>query len=486
MAIVIFVLFYGTIEAMSKLPLPQNSTDPLKEKNSEEFYKLFQLPADIMTKLAADAGYIDTSYTTTSGPWIVRRILSNVEKQLKSKPDLSMKSIPQTIVKTNPANFIPVPIVQSATDMSYSNVKPQYVYQPIIQPDGKTYYQQFLILPGKVVSSGDADAVLRSSNDRSPFVQETLLDPKRIMQAEFSVTAPTFPPPVSTYQFSNIPPASSTVMTTSASPQAYHARFIKSHSSDAKMAFQQEAPHQLHAQHSDTSLSHDTSRKPVEEFSHQRRSLSINKLPRSDEEEANTHIYQEYVAIPPKTFMKMTQTSPLRIRTIESHFEHTRNAETGKIHQLKRDEMTRMSVEQHIEEDKHSQSPFRDQKLRKVRKLRKVKKNIRLNDREEEMIDSVSEQHHKDVRKMPQTRYLERLPIAVPSKKQERTLASKTWKRKTHEPIDLLMSKDLESFEQKKDSEDEVTDVQMKKEKEQAEELQIQRNCKIYVELTFP
>ena len=38
--------------------------------------RLFQLPADIMTKLAADAGYIDhpvREQTTTSAPWIVRR-----------------------------------------------------------------------------------------------------------------------------------------------------------------------------------------------------------------------------------------------------------------------------------------------------------------------------------------------------------------------------------------------------------------------------
>ncbi|KAK6056550.1 hypothetical protein COOONC_05945 [Cooperia oncophora] len=57
---------------MQSLPIPQQNTSAEGEKNPEDFYRLFQLPADIMTKLAEDAGYIDPR-TTTSGPWIVRR-----------------------------------------------------------------------------------------------------------------------------------------------------------------------------------------------------------------------------------------------------------------------------------------------------------------------------------------------------------------------------------------------------------------------------
>ncbi|KAK6039043.1 hypothetical protein COOONC_23452 [Cooperia oncophora] len=56
----------GTIEAVAKLPIPQQNTSAEGEKNPEDFYRLFQLPADIMTKLAEDAGYIDPR-TTTSG-----------------------------------------------------------------------------------------------------------------------------------------------------------------------------------------------------------------------------------------------------------------------------------------------------------------------------------------------------------------------------------------------------------------------------------
>lgn len=39
----------------------------------DDLMSLFKLPADIMTNLAVNAGYMDEPKTSTYGPWIVAR-----------------------------------------------------------------------------------------------------------------------------------------------------------------------------------------------------------------------------------------------------------------------------------------------------------------------------------------------------------------------------------------------------------------------------
>ncbi|KHJ97262.1 hypothetical protein OESDEN_02765, partial [Oesophagostomum dentatum] len=89
-------------------------------------------------------------------------------------PIAPLQSAPGSNSFSNPINIRSLPVVQSATDLSHSNVQPQYAYQPIVQPDGKTYYQQVLILPGRVVASKDALTPQPSQPriDSGSFMQE--------------------------------------------------------------------------------------------------------------------------------------------------------------------------------------------------------------------------------------------------------------------------------------------------------------------------
>ena len=73
-------IFQGTIEAMQRLP--EAAIQQQKEANDsstakpEDLMSLFKLPADIMTKLAVNAGYMDEPQTSTYRPWIVARYAS--------------------------------------------------------------------------------------------------------------------------------------------------------------------------------------------------------------------------------------------------------------------------------------------------------------------------------------------------------------------------------------------------------------------------
>ncbi|RCN31917.1 hypothetical protein ANCCAN_22287, partial [Ancylostoma caninum] len=77
-----------------------------------------------------------------------------------------------------------------------------------------------------------------------------------------------------------------------------------------------------------------------------------------------------------------------------------------------------------------------------------------------------AEEYRKTVRRMPQTQFLERVPILTPPamRKRERVYASKTWKKRRYEPVDMVIPNDLESFEEKTGVE-EVTEPPRKRRK---------------------
>ncbi|KAK6039045.1 hypothetical protein COOONC_23451, partial [Cooperia oncophora] len=107
----------------------------------------------------------------------IRDILSKVD-QVPSTTPIPLP-LPPTPIQSGVSQrtFGSLPVVQSDTGLTPSNVRPQYVYQPIVQPDGKTYYQQVLVLPGRVLPSGvvpsGSSSILKSS-----FIQERPVDPK--------------------------------------------------------------------------------------------------------------------------------------------------------------------------------------------------------------------------------------------------------------------------------------------------------------------
>ncbi|KAK6746973.1 hypothetical protein RB195_000304 [Necator americanus] len=536
----------GTIEAVAKLPMAQNDTEHNNEKNPEEFYKLFQLPADIMTKLAADAGYIEHPQTTTSGPWIVRKKVhrssegegtfvqvdsdeeeddqeEEEEKPRKRKKyykkkdptliaisDLLPKSTPLPMVPlqpapgttslTNPTNIRTLPIVQSATDLSHSNVQPQYAYQPIVQPDGKTYYQQVLILPGRVVSS--RDALPMQARMDSPFIQEK---PRNVVQADFTVAAPTFPPPVEVVRRNPQtvvppppsppppPPPPSTVQPVQVLPIAqtqqqmmhletvtrnsvYPSRFIKplikpiesqQRESSARIPAPQNDPIAIPSSRQQLPTPFTTDRQYVQQ---QKESLYSTKLPSGEEQRINARVFHEEAAVPPKFFMKATQESPLRIRTIDNHLETATAAQMEQIRSLKRGMETKKVMEERRQEVEPQTQ--RKRKLRKVKKTRKLsKKNSHSRDvdssSEFPSSEKTTEDIPKPIRRMPQTQFLERVPILTPHslRKHERVYASKTWKKRRYEPIDIVVPKDLESFEDKGVEEEDVTEPPKKRRK---------------------
>uniref|UniRef100_A0A158PCC0 Mucin-5AC n=1 Tax=Angiostrongylus cantonensis TaxID=6313 RepID=A0A158PCC0_ANGCA len=413
-------LVKGTIEAMSKLPMPQNGTDPMNEKNSEQFYKLFQVPADIMGKLAADAGYLDTTYPTTTGPWIVRRLLSNVKQQLPAVPVMSIQS-PAEMASSlaNSASLVALPVLQGATGSSQSSIQPQYVYQPIIKPDGKTYYQQLLILPGKVTSNG-AEVGLLPSIQRSSFLQEMPVQQK----------------------------------------QEYSEGFIKSPSNFVEMAIQDDSPNQVQTKESDSIAKplRYTSIEPVEQFPRQLHSLLTTKQPLDAEQQTSAPLFHEDAAAP-KPLVKVAQTSPLRIRTIQSRLKQASNAETETIRAVKHTEEPRTPVEQNLE-IVESQMSHHDRKFRRAKKPRRLLNKRRHFVDDVQTIEPVPREHHESIRRMPQKQYLERVMIQIPYSRQkfERAHASKTSKRARYEPLDTSISKDLVSFGQRKDPESRKND----------------------------
>ncbi|VDM57295.1 unnamed protein product [Angiostrongylus costaricensis] len=409
-------LVKGTIEAMSKLPMPQNGTDPMNEKNSEQFYKLFQVPADIMGKLAADAGYLDTTYPTTTGPWIVRRLsllctllypyhkrlLSNVKQQLPPMPVMSMQS-PAEMASSlaNSASLVALPVLQGATGSSQSNIQPQYVYQPIIKPDGKTYYQQLLILPGKVASNG-AEIGLRPPIERSSFLQEMMpvqqksrsylifqsAQFQRIIQANFSVTAPTFPPPVNIFQASGTDESTPDPNNSEPPPTGEQRRYGEnSRSQTCRRA-------------------EDTSRAERGGVPVLKIWLLVKKF-----------MYLYYLTLLILTFYTLESLSVLEETVVESQMSH------------------------------------HNRKFRRAKKLKKLLNKKRHFVDDVQAIEIVPREHHESIRRMPQkTQYLERVMIQIPYSRQklERAHASKTTKHARYEPLDTSISKELVNFGQRK------------------------------------
>ncbi|EYC21042.1 hypothetical protein Y032_0020g198 [Ancylostoma ceylanicum] len=498
----------GTIEAVAKLPpITPNETELDSEKKPEEFYKLFQLPADIMTKLAADAGYIDHPHTTTSAPWIVRRKVhtssedgesftqyeseEQEEKPKKKKKyykkDPTLIAISDLLPKMEKTSQVPIvplqpapgttsltnlrtlPVVQSATDLGHSNVQPQYAYQPIVQPDGKTYYQQVLILPGQIVASKDALPRM----DSNPFVQEK---PRTVLQADYTVAAPTFPPPVDVFRREPmVEPTTPAMRTEIATRQsAYPSRYIRP-SGNVVYAQPREAVSRVQVPQNDP-IAIPSSHRPVPQtFRAERQyvpppppkeSLFSTKLPSGEEQRINARVFHEEAAVPPRSAMKVTQASPLRIRTIDSHIESATTAETEKMSTLKRGEELKKVMEQHRREVEPGSRKRKLRKTKKSGKLSKKNKSLDVDSTEMASSEKGAEEYRKTVRRMPQTQFLERVPILTPPamRKRERVYASKTWKKRRYEPVDMVIPNDLESFEEKTGVED-VTEPPRKRRK---------------------
>ncbi|VDL83672.1 unnamed protein product [Nippostrongylus brasiliensis] len=455
----------GTIEAVAKLPIaPQNGSDGEGEKNPEDFYKLFQLPADIMTKLAADAGYIEAPTTTTNGPWIVRRKVHKSSEEQSFTQDeseeeeeeprrrkkhrktkdptlISIRDIlsrvgqttttPAPVVTLSPApeqhppplrapnaNIASLPVVQSSTDLSRSQVQPQYIYQPIVQPDGKTYYQQVLILPGQVLPGGSVPTLRPTllHADKSSFVQERPLQPKSIVQADYAMAPPTFPPPVEVFQRAS----SAAPLILSPRPsvrrkaaekeqirilvppdfQIYPTRYVTPSSQRV-----QEEPMQGRVQ-LPMSDPLPVTRQAVEE---ERESTAVPKeslyttvLPSEEEQRTSARVFHEEASVPPKQVMKTMQASPLRIRTIDSHVEEASSSETNAIRALKRQEELKKAMERHRLE---IEPQPRRRKIRKAKKSKKLLKKSRYTDDDSGAVtvQSNSEEFRTVIRRMPET-----------------------------------------------------------------------------------
>ncbi|CAJ0590693.1 unnamed protein product [Cylicocyclus nassatus] len=492
----------GTVEAIAKLPMAQNDSEANREKNPDEFYKLFQLPADIMTKLAADAGYIEHPQTTTSAPWIVRRkvhrsseedsaFTQNSDEEEEEKPrkkkkyhkkkDPTLIAISDLLPKldttsqmpvaplqqglgatsmSNPVHLRTLPIVQSDTGLSQTNVQPQYAYQPIVQPDGKTYYQQVLILPGRVVSSKDS-LPSQPSVESSPFIQEK---PRNVVQAAYSVEAPTFPPPVEVYRRSPIPTTTPALFSQSTTTKRlYPPRFITPISN---AQFQQDILGTQIPQSDPIAIT--SSQQPLSSTSSTNGDYPTTKifktyLPSEEEQRRTARVFADEAAVPPRLALKATQASPLRIRTIET----ATAAEMDQIRTLTRGEELREVMEQRREE---VESQPRKRKLRKMRKSRKPSKKSKSMDQDSIEIRSrekTSEEYEKSQTKAPETKFLERVPVlTLPAiRKHERVFASKTWKKRKYEPVDTYVSKELQSFEEKTPVDEDTTEPPKKKRK---------------------
>ncbi|KAK5970246.1 hypothetical protein GCK32_000863 [Trichostrongylus colubriformis] len=486
----------GTIEAVANLPMPQqNNSNTTQEKEPEDFYRIFQLPADIMKKIAEDAGYLDTTpHTTTSGPWIVRRKVPSSEeedddqegyeeeeeekrkkKKKHSKKDPTLISIRDILSKVDqvasttpvtiplppipipsadpPPTIAALPVVESDTGLTHSNVRPQYAYQPILQPDGKTYYQQVLIVPGQVMSGGVVSSLNNPSSQKTSFIQERPLLPKSIVQADYSVTAPTFPPQVEVFQRNEV--ASSQPSQRSS---VYPARFVKSPSKTDTARIPQSDPIAISSARPSTYEPRSTTPKE---------SLYTTKLPSSDEQKRQARVFHEEAVVPPRQVVKTVQESPLRIQTVDSHVQQANDDETNAIRHLKRDEELKRALERHGLELDPQTSSSRKRKLRKSKKIKKYSKKAKWVDVED---DTPSDKPTVDefrtiIRRMPETRYLHRVPSMSPvsMRKRERMHASKTWKSAKYEPSDESVPKDAESVDEEKEDDEEVTEPPRKR-----------------------
>ncbi|RCN31916.1 hypothetical protein ANCCAN_22286 [Ancylostoma caninum] len=313
-------------------------------------------------------------------------------------PIVPLQPAPGTTSLTNSVNLRTLPVVQSATDLAHSNVQPQYAYQPIVQPDGKTYYQQVLILPGQIVASKDALSRMTSS----PFVQEkprstsasnplqigscfdcswgykrAIASPdewagslaiddvfifQTVLQADYTVAAPTFPPPVDVFRREPVVEATTPILRTETATRssAYPSRYI-SPSGNVVYAQPREVTSRVQVAQSDPIAIPSSDRPVPQTFRAERQyvpppppppppkeSLFSTKLPSGEEQRINARVFHDEAIVPPRPAMKVTQASPLRIRTIDSHFETaTTAAEAEKMSTLKRGEELKKVMEQH-------------------------------------------------------------------------------------------------------------------------------------------
>ncbi|KAK6013006.1 hypothetical protein OSTOST_21788, partial [Ostertagia ostertagi] len=380
----------------------------------------------------------------------IRDIFSKVDAASTTAP-LPIPMPPAPISSDVPQGTISsLPVVESDTGLAHSNVRPQYVYQPIVQPDGKTYYQQVLIVPGQVMSGGAMSSINSPSLQKSSsFVQERLLQPKNIVQADYSVSAPTFPPPVEVFQKNDVDkePASRSSI--------YPSRFVRPSSSvdvgQRVAQLPQSDPVVIQSSSASTFKLQTTT---------PRESLYTTKLPSDEEQRRQARVFHEEAVVPPKQVMKTVQESPLRIRTVDSRVEQASDDETNALRHLKHDEELKKALERHrLEIDP---SPPRKRKLRKSRKIKKVLKKTKYVDEEEQApsVKPTMDEFRTMIRRMPETRYLHRVPSMSPAG-MRRAHASKTWKR--FEPDDEVVSKDLESLEEKKEVDEDFTEPPKKR-----------------------
>ncbi|VDO19318.1 unnamed protein product [Heligmosomoides polygyrus] len=184
-----------------------------------------------------------------------------------------------------------------------------------------------------------------------------------------------------------------------------------------------------------------------------RESLYTTVLPSGEEQRSSARVFHEEAFAPPKQVMRTMQASPLRIKTIDSRVEPASSAETNAIRLLRREDELKKAMERHRLEVEQP----RRRKLRKSRKSKKPSKKNKFVDEDAETptVQATSEEFRSAIRRMPETQYMQRVPILTPSaaRRHERVHASKTWKRRRMEPADEEVSKSLESFEKKADDE---------------------------------
>ncbi|VDO59462.1 unnamed protein product [Haemonchus placei] len=358
----------------------------------------------------------------------IRDILSKVDKPLSTTP-LSMPLPPSPISSAESQRTIAsLPIVESDTGLAHSNMQPQYAYQPVVQPDGKTYYQQVLIVPGQVMSSGAVSSLNSLSAQKSAFLQEQPLQPKSIVQADYSVTAPTFPPPLDVF----------TKNDANAEPtrRAYPLRFVRPVSS----GIAEQRPVQL-PQSDPIAIPSIRATTFAPYTSTPKESLYTSKLPSGDEQRRQARVFREEATAPPRQVMKSIQESPLRIKTVDSRVEQANVDDVAEIRHLKHDEELKKALERHRLEIDPESSSSRKRKLRKSKKIKKLLKKTKYVDEEDEASSAKSTMDEfQTIRRMPET----------------------------FEPDDEEEPKNLQSIEEREDAEvEEITEPPKKRRRSQ-------------------
>ncbi|KIH68804.1 hypothetical protein ANCDUO_00852 [Ancylostoma duodenale] len=133
-------------------------------------------------------------------------------------------------------------------------------------------------------------------------------------------------------------------------------------------------------------------------------SLFSTKLPSGEEQRINARVFHDEAVVPVRSAMKVTQASPLRIRTIDSHFETaTTAAETEKMSTLKRGEELKKVMEEHRREVEPGSRKRKLRKTKKSGKLSKKNKSLDMDSTEMPSSEKEAEEYRKTVRRMPET-----------------------------------------------------------------------------------